>query len=151
MMYFWNRIAIWSSLHEPVLIFGSSYGSVFQFPINPVHNEYISGSPVTGPDCCNMPPNTQGHVYTYAVRMTHTLYRHMHTIQHTHIQIHTRIYYIYICKSVNKESAESDTTRPSRIRLGPLRFDSGPRVKLGSPSRPGSVPTRTRSGSTRRP
>ena len=47
---------------------------------------------------------------------------------------------------VGYDSAESDTTRPSRIRLGHLRYDSEARVARRSPSRPGSGPTRTRLG-----
>ena len=47
MIWFWNRIVTWSSLHEPVLIYGSSHGSVFELPAYRVHNEYNSKSPVT--------------------------------------------------------------------------------------------------------
>jgi len=44
MTRFWNRIAVWSSLHEPVLIYGSSYGSVFELPVYRIHNVHESGS-----------------------------------------------------------------------------------------------------------
>ena len=44
MTWFWNRIAVWSSLHEPVLLYGSSHGSVFKSPLYRVHNEHESGS-----------------------------------------------------------------------------------------------------------
>ena len=40
MTQFRNRIAVWSSLHEPVLIFGS----VFELPVYRVHNEHDSES-----------------------------------------------------------------------------------------------------------
>jgi len=33
MTRFRNRIAVWSSLHKPVLIYGPSYGSVFESPM----------------------------------------------------------------------------------------------------------------------
>jgi len=44
MMQFRNRIAIWSSLYEPVQIYGSSHRSVFESPMYWVHNEHESGS-----------------------------------------------------------------------------------------------------------
>jgi len=44
MTRFRNRIAVWSSLHEPVLIYGSSHGSVFESPLYRVHNEHESRS-----------------------------------------------------------------------------------------------------------
>jgi len=44
MTRFWNRIAVWSSLHELVLIYGSSHGSIFESPMYRVHNEYESES-----------------------------------------------------------------------------------------------------------
>ena len=44
MTQFWNRIAVWSSLHETVLIYGSSHGSVFKSPLYRVHNEHESES-----------------------------------------------------------------------------------------------------------
>ena len=44
MTRFWNQIAVWSSLHEPVLIYGSSHGPVFESPLYRVHNEHESGS-----------------------------------------------------------------------------------------------------------
>ena len=43
----WNRIALWSSLHELARIYRLSYGSVFESPLCRVHNEHESGSPVT--------------------------------------------------------------------------------------------------------
>jgi len=38
MTRFRNRIAIWSPLHELALIYGSSYGSVFESPLYRDHN-----------------------------------------------------------------------------------------------------------------
>ena len=40
MTRFRNRITVWSSLHEPVLIYSSSHGSVFESPMYRVHNEH---------------------------------------------------------------------------------------------------------------
>ena len=42
MTRFWIRITVWSSLHEPVLIYGSSHGSVFKSPVYRVHNKHKS-------------------------------------------------------------------------------------------------------------
>ena len=47
MTRFRNRIAVRSSLHELVLIYGSSHGSVFESPVYRVHNGYEFGCPVT--------------------------------------------------------------------------------------------------------
>ena len=89
MMRFWNRIAISSSLHEPVLIYESSYLSVFEPPVYRVRSEYESGS---GPDLLllgsdlragldltkqvcsryNAQPNTEVDI------QTHTYSTHMH-------------------------------------------------------------------------
>ena len=44
MTRFRNRIAVWSLLHEPVLIYGLSHGSVFELPLYRVHNEHEFGS-----------------------------------------------------------------------------------------------------------
>jgi len=47
MTRFQNRIAVWSSLHESVMFYGSSHGSVFESPVHRVQNGYKSESPVT--------------------------------------------------------------------------------------------------------
>jgi len=44
MTRFQNRIAVWSSLHELVLIYRSSCKSVFKSPGYRVHNGHNSGS-----------------------------------------------------------------------------------------------------------
>ena len=44
MTQFQNRIVVWSSLHELILIYGSSHGLVFGLPMYRVHNEHESGS-----------------------------------------------------------------------------------------------------------
>jgi len=44
MTRFQNRIAFWSSLHQSVLIYGSSHISIFESPMYRVHNEHESGS-----------------------------------------------------------------------------------------------------------
>ena len=50
MTLFWNRIAVWSLLHEPILIYGSFHGSVFELPVYRVYNVHEFESPITGPD-----------------------------------------------------------------------------------------------------
>ena len=47
MTLFWNRIAVWSLLHEPILIYGSSHGSVFELPVYWGHNGHESESSIT--------------------------------------------------------------------------------------------------------
>ena len=44
MTQFQNRIAVWPSLNEPVLLYGSSHGSVFESPLYRVHSEHESES-----------------------------------------------------------------------------------------------------------
>ena len=44
MTQFQNRITIWSSLHEPGLIYGSSQGSVYESAVYRVHSEPECGS-----------------------------------------------------------------------------------------------------------
>ena len=43
MTQFRNRTAVWSSLHEPVLIYASSHWSVLGLPAYRVHDEHESG------------------------------------------------------------------------------------------------------------
>jgi len=67
MTRFQNRIAIWSSLHELVLIYGSSYGSIFESLSYRVHNgtnlNQVRVS-ATGPKYCSMQPNIQININT---------------------------------------------------------------------------------------
>ena len=102
MKRFWNQIAIWSSLHKLVLIYGSSHGSVFKSPLYRVHSEHESGSgsglllPVriarTGPKCCNKQPNSHDdiqHIRTHNYTLTHV---HMHIrvpVSYTHLTLPT--------------------------------------------------------------
>ena len=122
MTQFRNRIAVWSSLHEPVLIFGSSYGSVFESPMYRVHNEHNSrsglgllqrsGSHRTNPKCCstrpthtnkykymlNTLPNTPTYTCTPTYIYIHTYIR-VYTLIYIHACIHTHTYirlYTYI-------------------------------------------------------
>ena len=44
MTRFRNRIAVWSLLHELVLIYGSSHVSIFGLPAYRVHDEHEFGS-----------------------------------------------------------------------------------------------------------
>jgi len=96
MTRFWNRITVWSSLYEPVLIYGSSHGSVFESPAYRVHNEHESGP---GPGLtkrvwtaatCNP---TNEHTQTYTVHIpTHARYTCIRTHVHPHMYIYTSIH-----------------------------------------------------------
>ena len=48
--WFRNRITVWSLLHEPVLIYESSRGSVFESLVHRIICKHESESPATGPD-----------------------------------------------------------------------------------------------------
>ena len=106
MTRFRNRIAIWSSLHELTLIYGSSLGSVFESPLYRVHNEHESGS---SPDLLKLGSDLTEQTRNAVARNQHiqininTRYTDMctqtHTCTPTYIHIHTyiRVYtYIYI-------------------------------------------------------
>ena len=107
MTWFRNQIAVWFSLHEPVLIYGSSHGTVFKSPLYRVHNEHESesgpGSPVAGfgshrtnLKCCSTQP-THTNKYKYTLN-THTSIRtHTRIPTHVHIQTYTTLsIYTYI-------------------------------------------------------
>jgi len=47
MMWFQNRIVVWSSLYKSVLIYGPTHGSVFESLVYRVHNGHKSESHVT--------------------------------------------------------------------------------------------------------
>ena len=79
MTRFCNRFAVWSSLHELVMIYGSSHGSVFKSPVHRVHNEHESES---GPGLLQTGPNL-----TERVRNT------VAHNQHIHININTCLLY----------------------------------------------------------
>ena len=65
MTQFRNRIAIWPSLHEPVLIYGSSHGSVFESPMLRVYNEDQSES---GPSLLKLGSDLTGQVRNTVAR-----------------------------------------------------------------------------------
>ena len=71
MMRCWIRIAVWSSLHEPVLIYGSSHGSVFKSPLYRVQNMYKSESPVTSRELTKW----VGNIYNAESTLVHLLSR----------------------------------------------------------------------------
>ena len=88
MTRFQNRIAVWSSLHEPILIYRSSHGSVFESPVYRVHNEHESGS---GPGLLKWSGSHQTNPKRCSMQPTHT-YKHKYMLNtHTRIQIHTHI------------------------------------------------------------
>jgi len=92
MTMFQNRIAIWSSLHEPVLIYGSSHESVFESPVYRVHNEHESGS---GPGLLQrvrISPN-ESETLQHATKHMNS---HKHTLVHVYTHVYTYVYtYIY--------------------------------------------------------
>jgi len=121
MIRFWNRIAIWSSLHELVRISGSSHGSNFESPVYRVQNGYKSESPITefgshervrNPVTRNQTHRDEGKINTYTKythTRTHTCTPHVHTYTgnpHTYMLFtHTYITRImdthtYTCKGL---------------------------------------------------
>jgi len=94
MTWFWVRIAVWSSLHEPVLIYGSSHGSFFKSPVYRVHGGTNLKSSVTGPDLMNgfvmlqhatQPMNSHEHTLVYI----HT--SHLYTYKHAYAHVYTHL------------------------------------------------------------
>ena len=114
MTQFRNWIAVWSSLHEPVLIYGSSHESVFESPMYWVYNEHESES---GPDLLqwsgshkqvrNAVARNQTHELkqTYTCTRIHsTTYTHKHTCTPAYIRIQVYAYtniHAYISKLIN--------------------------------------------------
>ena len=104
MTQFWNRIAVWSSLHEPILIYGSSHGLVFKSPVYRIHNGHYSESSLDLLQRVRISPNeseTQQHAAEHTERKgnQHTLIIHSHmypykhaTRAYTHIRTHIRVY-----------------------------------------------------------
>jgi len=88
---FRNRIVVWSSLHELILIYGSSHGSVFESSMYQAHNEYESES---GPDLHNTQLDSQGHTYTQSCTCTYI-----------YITIYTT--YTYICANTQSHTAHT--------------------------------------------
>jgi len=96
MTRFRNQIAIWSSLHKPILIYRSSHGSVFESPLYRVHNEHESG---LGPGLLQRSGSHRTNPKHCSTQPTHT-YKHKYTINtHTCSRTHTCIpTYTYIYK-----------------------------------------------------
>ena len=92
MTMFWNRITVWSSLHEPVRISELSHGSVFESPVYRVHNEHNSKSPVTGPDLTERVRITATRNQTHELIRTHTRTLTLATYLHVRTCIHTRVH-----------------------------------------------------------
>ena len=103
MTRFRNRIAVWSSLHEPVLIYGSFHRSVFKSRLYPAYNEHESES---GPGLLQLgsvltkrirsaATRNQTHelTQTYSrTRIHSTIYTHTHTCTPTYIRIQVYTY-----------------------------------------------------------
>jgi len=98
MTQFWNRIAIWSSLHEPVLIYGSSHGSVFKSPLYRVHNEHESKSGPGLLQLVRISPNrfriaaTRNRTHELTRTYTHTPYTYTYTRAYVHVYPHIHTY-----------------------------------------------------------
>ena len=95
MTRFWNRITFWSLLHEQVVIYRSSHGSVFESSWNRVQNGYKFESPVTEFGSAERVRNVVIHIHTHKY-----LYIHIHVLIHTpgthmHTSIHIHIYYMH--------------------------------------------------------
>ena len=97
MTQFQNRFAIWSLLHEPVLINGSSPGSVFKSPLYRVHNEHESesgsGFLLLGSDLTERLRNTVTRNQIHIIHINTLLHTHMCTCT-LHIRVH-RYTYVY--------------------------------------------------------
>jgi len=106
MTLFWNRIAVWSSLHDPVRIYRSFYGSAFESPVYRVHtntNPNWVKAPVTELGLhewiCNAATRNRTHELTRTYTRTHgqayiRISIHIHTI-FLHIYTYTTNTYSY--------------------------------------------------------
>jgi len=123
MTRFWNRIAVWFSLHEPVRISESSHGSVFEFSVYRVHNEHGSGlgpalllpvqSARTSSQRYNTHPNTHNiyiyrHTHSYILIHTHTHITYIYNI-YSHANKHKYNLHIYIPKHTNLTQTHTHT------------------------------------------
>jgi len=96
----WIRIAVWSSLHEPVWIFRSSHGSVFEPAVYWVHSEHqsdllLSSLDRTSESIIIVPRNHKLRERGINTHITHVCTHtckpqcvHMHV--YTHIQVYTQ-------------------------------------------------------------
>ena len=95
MTQFWNQIVVWSSLYEPVLIYGSSHGSVFELPVYRVYNGHKFE---LGPDLLQrsqISPNeseTLQHASEHTNKYKYTLNTLSSTPTHTCTPTYTYIY-----------------------------------------------------------
>ena len=109
MTRFWNRIAIWSSQHEPIQTFRSSHGSVFESPVYRVHNGTNPNLPWPSPNLTKPVRNAvtrTKHTHKYKYTLTHShvhmysthahTYMHVRTHIHTYKSIYIHTHYIYI-------------------------------------------------------
>ena len=92
MTWFRNRIVIWSSLHEPVRIYGSSYGSVFKSPVYRVHNGHKYESPVTEFELHERIRNAATRNRIHELIRTYTC---THSQAYVRLQVYTYILYTY--------------------------------------------------------
>ena len=86
MTRFWNRIGLWFSLHEPVRISGSSYGSIFKLPAYQIHNEYESESSIT---------DFGSHEQVWIVATCNQTHKLIRIYTHTHI--HNTLTHMHAC------------------------------------------------------
>ena len=119
MTRFRNRIAVWSSLHELVLIYESSNGSVFELLVYQVHNEHISGSDPglqqrSGSHQMNQKRCSTQPIHTNKYKCTLNTYMCIRT--YTRIPTYTCIYtykhiltYIYTCLNTNTHACPLNT------------------------------------------
>ena len=100
MTLFWNRIAIWSLLHELVWISGSSRKLVFELPMYRVHSEHGFG---LGPSVllsvrtvrANLQRcSTQPYIHEYTIQTY--IHDYSHIPKYTHVQVYTRTHTQYI-------------------------------------------------------
>jgi len=98
MTRFWNRIAVWSSLHNPVLTYGSSRGSVFKSSWYRVQNGYKSESLVIkfGSNERVWNAVTRNRTHREKGESTHTQNTLTHVPIHAHhMCIHTQVIHIH--------------------------------------------------------
>jgi len=95
MTRFWNRIAVWSSLHELALIYGSSHRSVFESPMYRVHNEHNFESLVTEFGSHERARNAVTHNRTHTYKHKYTLHWHVHADTYVYKYTHTYTLHLY--------------------------------------------------------
>jgi len=96
MTQFWVRIVVWSSLHEPVLMYGSFLVSVFELSSYWVHNEHKSRSPVTGPGLTERVRNAVTLDRTHEYTNINNTDDYSYIPKYTHVQVYTCTHTQYI-------------------------------------------------------